>query len=123
MAGQGPRIELDECGNARIKIGITGLFRVEPHMGAPGLELVGGEDTPDSLDGDSADDALVNQGAGQLGTIPLRQRPPEVLRPLARHLHQMDGDLGWKKKASGPGPPYRISRRGRACESVRPICR
>jgi hypothetical protein len=38
----------------------------------PRLELMGGEDTSDGLARDSVNHTLVNQGAGQLGTIPLR---------------------------------------------------
>ena len=123
MCAQGSRIELDELCNTGIEGVVTWLFRVEPHVIAPGLEFMGGQNTPDGLGRNGLNDTLFNQGTGQLGTVPLGQRAAEVLRPLARHLHQMDGNVGWKKKVSAHGRPYHINRRCRACESVQPTCR
>lgn len=71
MLAKGVRIEFDELCNTGIEGVVTWLFRVEPHMIAPGLELMGGEDTPDGLGRNGLNDTLLNQGAGQLGTVPL----------------------------------------------------
>lgn len=87
MRAQGSRIELDELCNTGIEGVVAWLFRVEPQVVAPGLELMGGEDTSDGLGRNRLNHTLFNQGAGQFGTVPLGQGTTEVLRPLARHLH------------------------------------
>ena len=60
MSGQRTRIERDELCHTGIEGVVAWLFGVEPHVVAPGLQLVGGEDTPDGLGRDSVNDPMVN---------------------------------------------------------------
>jgi hypothetical protein len=64
-------IELDELGYTAIENLIARPVRIEPHVMAPGFELVGGQNAPDGLRRNGCNTALLHQGTSPFDTIPL----------------------------------------------------
>lgn len=109
---QAPGVEGYDVIHAGVELCVTRDFRGEPGMVAPGFELVMLQNTADRLRRDMGDDALTFQVPGEFEAIPVGKRPAAEVRPLARHLDQMDGHL-WGKKRAGArvlvcprGPQY-----------------
>ncbi len=107
-----------------------GPGRRKPHPAPPGatarvvpprLEPVVVQDPADRVRRDGLDDALGHQLARPFLAVPLGQGTALIIRSLARHLDQVQRDLGEKRPAVGRCVVGREARRGHAPQSGDPI--
>ena len=103
-----PRVEIDDILDAVIEL-VVALVRMHPHVEAPRLEVVLYEDTPDRLVRYGLHDAVLDQLAGNVGALPMRQRLSRIVRTLAGQLNDVDGHFRREKKAFDRVPACRAT--------------
>lgn len=106
VGSKGPGIQVDDVCNTRIEGVVPWVFGGEPHVVAPGLELMMEEDATNGLIGDALHDSLFNELSCQFLTVPLGQGFPYICGSFARHFDKMDGDL--RREKGGPASTWFI---------------
>src|SRR5438034_5290684 len=93
---QRPRVEVDQFGDGGIEGGVPRLLGIEPHMMAPGFELMCGQNPAYGGHRNVGHYALRDQLSREFGAIPLGEATPQQIRAFAGQAHDVDGDLGGK---------------------------
>ena len=76
-------------------------------MNSPRLEFVVLKDATNRFGRNAVYDFITDQLSGKVGTKPRGKRATDFVRPLARHLDQMNGHFGGKRRAFVRGPVCR----------------
>lgn len=95
---EGTGVEVDQLGDGGIESGVPGVFRVQPQMMAPGLQLMRGQNPPHRRGGDILNNPLGDELTREFGAIPLRETAAQRVRSLAGQAYHVDGDLGGKNR-------------------------
>jgi hypothetical protein len=110
------------------RLDLGGERRVARHLGRqprllpPRLEAVVQQDLTHRRRRDRLHHTAADQLAGDLGAVPLRQRPPGVIRPLTSDLHHVHRDLGGKRPACGRDRDDPAIRRDDPSGTAGPTC-
>ena len=108
---EGTCVQVCDLQHRGFEHGVTRHLRAHPHLVPPGLQFVMAENPRHRVSGDAGDDAVRNKLSGDLDAIPLRERPPQLVRELAGDLHDVERDLGGKRPAVGRFAEHRRGRR------------
>src|SRR5205085_8293966 len=116
-----PRVQCADVLHPLAKLGIAWHRRRQPQMLAPRFEFVAGQDPLHRLRRDRIHHTVGNQLAGQLRTVPVRQRPSYIIRPFASNLDQMNRDFGGKRPAVGRSVSHHRALQCPVAENARSI--
>ena len=122
IGGQWTRIPINHITHPPVKLAIPRMFGRQPHVMAPRFQLAGVQNAANGLSRDRVHQSICNHLVGQFRTIPLRQRAPHQIRPLACQFCYMGRHDGLKKKGFGHGRVYLPNRPSVPVEIDRPIC-
>ena len=98
---QGTGIEVDQLGYGGIEGGVPRLLGREPHMMAPGFELMCRQNPAYGAHRDGCHHTLRDKLVRQFGTIPLGEATPQQIRAFASEAHDVDRHL-WGKNRPWP---------------------
>jgi len=104
IVGQRTGIPINHVIHPPVEFGIPRMFGRQPHVMTPRFQLACLQNSADGLRRDRVHQSIRNHSVGQFRTIPLRQRTPHQIRPLARQLRYVGRHDGLKKKAFGHDP-------------------
>lgn len=94
-------IKVDQLGYGGLEGGVPRLFGREPHMMAPGFELMRRQNPAYSSHRDGCHHTLCDELARQFGTIPWGEATTQQIRAFASQAHEVDGHL-WGKNRPWP---------------------
>jgi len=122
IVGQRTRIPINHVIYPAVEFRIPRMFGRQPHVMAPRFQLACLQNSADGLRRDRVYQSIRNHLVCQFRTVPLRERTPHQIRPLASQFRYMCRYDWLKKKAFGHDPVCPPDRQGVPVEIDRATC-
>ena len=122
IVGQRTGIPINHVIHPPVEFGIPRMFGRQPHVMAPGFQLACVQNSADGLRRDRIHQSIRNHLVCQFSAVPLGQRTPHQIRPLASQFRYMGRHDRLKKKAFGHDPVCPPDRQGVPVETDRATC-
>jgi hypothetical protein len=100
-------VEVEDAGRLGTEVGVAGE---DPAPMLPRLDRIRTQPAPDGGARDRGDDARLDGGAGQVGTLPTSQRRVRLRQQFAGQ--RLDSDHDVRGKTRGPSSPRQIGQAG-----------